>query len=98
MDVYNFDGDTYVAEHDLARLTGQILRIYDAMRDGVYRTLPEIEALTGDGQASISAQLRNLRKTRFGGHTVNKRARGERSRGLFEYQLVVVPVQVELFH
>ena len=96
--MYNFDGDTYVAEHDLARLTGQILRIYDAMRDGVYRTLPEIEALTGDGQASISAQLRNLRKTRFGGHTVNKRARGERSRGLFEYQLVVVPVQVELFH
>lgn len=85
----HFNGSDYDADFDLDRLTGQIRRIYDTMQDGKYRTLPEIETLTGDGQSSISAQLRNLRKARFGGHTVNKRARGDRSRGLFEYQVVV---------
>lgn len=84
-----FDGSDYVPALDDVRLTGQILRVFDAMQDGKWRTLGEIESVTGDGQASISAQLRHLRKVRFGGHTVNKRPRGERSHGLFEYQLVV---------
>lgn len=82
-----FDGAAFDRRFDQDRLAGQIRRVFDAMRDGRYRTLPEIEAITGDGQASVSAQLRNLRKERFGGHTVDKRSRGDRSRGLFEYQL-----------
>ena len=83
----DFDGCAYQTEFDFSRLTGQIRRVYDCMRDGRWRTLEEIAAVTKDPQASLSAQLRNLRKARFGGFTVEKRARGDRSRGLFEYRL-----------
>jgi Fic family protein len=86
---FRFTGSDYDRELDDARLTGQILRIYDLMQDGAWRTLAEIEAITGDPQASISAQLRHLRKKRFGYHTVNKQSRGDRHFGLFEYQLIV---------
>lgn len=84
-----FAGDDYDPKHDDARLTGQIERVFELMKDGRWRTLQEIEAATGDPQASISAQLRHLRKGRFGGHRVEKRSRGERGRGLFEYRLIV---------
>jgi len=82
-----FSGDTYDESADRVRLTGQIERIYTLMGDNRWRTLSEIEAATGDPAASVSAQLRNLRKKSFGSHTINKRSRGERSHGLFEYQL-----------
>jgi hypothetical protein len=84
-----FAGSDYIPAFDDARLTGQIKRVFECMKDGVFRTLGEIERTTGDPQASISAQLRHLRKSRFGGHIVSKRPRGERSQGLFEYQLIV---------
>ena len=83
-----FDGAEYVPSLDNKRLTGQILRVFELMRDGRWRTLQEIADATGDPHASISAQLRHLRKIRFGAHVVNRRARGERERGLFEYQLI----------
>jgi len=70
---------------DCARLEGQTRRIYDLMSDGVFRTLSEIEATTGDPQASVSSQMRHFRKIRFGGHAVNKRRRGNQ----WEYQLIV---------
>ncbi len=82
-----FNGSDYVPEFDDERLKGQIKKIYELMIDGEWRTLSEIEQLTNFGQASISAQLRHLRKERFGNHTVNKRNRGVREKGLFEYQL-----------
>lgn len=83
----HFDGSDYVKEFDQERLTGQLKRIYALMKDGKYRTLREIEDLTNAPQSSISAQLRHLRKERFGSHTVNKKSRGDRTNGLFEYQL-----------
>ncbi len=86
-----FAGDTYDPKHDDGRLTGQIARVFELMRDGYWRTLAEIEAATGDPQASISAQLRHLRKPRFGGHEVEKRSRGERERGLYEYRVKEKP-------
>ncbi|HDK41282.1 MAG TPA: hypothetical protein ENH31_02895 [Nitrospirae bacterium] len=84
-----FDGRASNPVYDQARLAGQVQRIYNLMLDGRYRTLDEISKETGDPEASVSAQLRNLRKPRFGGHTVNKRHRGDRKDGLWEYQLVV---------
>lgn len=84
-----FDGPEYEKTNDKARLTGQIRRIFNCMKDGLWRTLSEIEVKTMDPPASISAQLRHLRKDRFGGHTVEKRRRGDRKQGLFEYQLKV---------
>lgn len=84
-----FDGSDYVKDFDQERLTGQIRRVYDLMRDGQYRTLQEIERMTGDPQSSISAQLRNLRKERYGSHTIQKRRRGDEVRGLWEYKLEI---------
>jgi hypothetical protein len=84
-----FDGPAYEAKHDQVRLSGQLARIYNCMRDGEWRTLGEIQAATRDPQASISAQLRHLRKPRFGAHQVDRRTRGDRAAGLYEYRLVV---------
>lgn len=84
----HFNGPDYVPELDHARLTGQIERVFECMKDSEWRTLDEIARITGDPHASISAQLRHLRKTRFGEHVVNKQRRGDRTNGLFEYQLV----------
>lgn len=84
-----FNGPEYNPEFDLKRLSGQILRIFNLMKDGKWRTLSEIEHETGDPQSSISAQLRHLRKERFGSHEVNRQPRGNRENGLFEYQLQI---------
>ena len=80
-----FDGADYQPERDDPRLTGQLLRVFSLMRDGEWRTLHQMEVATGDPEASISAQLRHLRKHRFGSHTVNKEYLG---RCLYHYQLV----------
>lgn len=79
-----FDGDVYQHAIDFSRLKGQILRVYQLMRDGRWRTLDEIARATGDPVASVSAQLRHLRRDKFGGHVVNRRSRAG---ALFEYQL-----------
>ena len=90
-----FNGSDYVPELDQQRLSGQILRIRELMIDGKYRTLSEIEQITNDPQSSISAQLRNLRKDRFGKHILNKRRVGNRRDGLFEYQLLKNELPIE---
>jgi hypothetical protein len=82
-----FDGPAYDPQKDNLRLAAQMNRVFRAMQDGQWRTLEQIASLTGDPAASVSAQLRHLRKPRFGGFTVNRRTRGERSSGLYEYQL-----------
>jgi Fic family protein len=83
----DFNGSDYEPKYDRKRLTGQILRVYSAIKEGNWLTLNEIAQITGDPQASISAQLRHLRKERFGSYIINKRPRGNRSRGLWEYKI-----------
>jgi hypothetical protein len=80
------DGATYVHELDGQRLHRQHNRVCALMRDGVWRTLAEIAAATGDPEASVSARLRDLRKPRFGSYLVDRQRRGP---GLFEYRLRV---------
>lgn len=82
-----FNGPAYTPEHDQARLSKQHDRIRDLMADGHWRTLREIADLTSFSEASISAQLRHLRKPRFGSWNVEKRRRGEASHGLWEYRI-----------
>lgn len=83
-----FDGEVYDPEYDNDRLRSQLGKVFDCMRDRAWRTLSEIQGRTGQPQASISAQLRHLRKPRFGSYIVEKRNRGDRERGLFEYRLL----------
>jgi len=84
-----FDGHTYEPKKDKVRLTKQIGRVFKLMRDGKWRTVQEIAAITEDPENSVSAQLRNLRKGRFGGHKVERRIRGYRAQALYEYRLEV---------
>jgi hypothetical protein len=88
---YTFDGADYVPERDDERLGKQCQRIFALMKDGLWRSLPDIEQITGDPQPSISAQLRHFRKPRFGAHIVERR-RGDNS--LYEYRLL--PASEEL--
>ena len=80
-----FNGADYNPERDDVRLTGQILRIWDVVNDGRWYTLKDIYARTGDPEASISAQLRHLRKPRFGGHIVE---REYINNGLYKYRVL----------
>jgi alkylated DNA nucleotide flippase Atl1 len=84
-----FDGAAYDHAVDHPRLSGQLLRVFDHMRDGRWQTLQQIADATGDPPASVSAQLRHLRKARFGAFVVTRR---RRSAGLHEYQ-VLAPME-----
>jgi hypothetical protein len=64
----HFDGETYQPELDYTRLSGQLGRVFDTMKDGEWRTLKAISYITGDPEASVSARLRDLRKQKFGGY------------------------------
>lgn len=83
-----FDGHEYDPQMDNPRLGNQMERVSALMSDGGWRTLAEIAEWTGDPEASISAQLRHLRKVRFGSWIVKKQSRGGRRQGLWEYQLL----------
>jgi hypothetical protein len=80
----HFNGSAYVPGRDDDRLRGQQLRIWNLMRDGCFRTLHQIAQSTGDPEASISAQLRHLRKPRFGAFLVDK---VYLDNGLFSYRV-----------
>lgn len=88
-ELHNFNGPAYDPKHDRVRLSVQYKRIFDLMQDAAWRTLDEIAKLTGDPPASVSAQLRHMRKARFGSHTVDKERIGEKGNGLWTYRLVV---------
>lgn len=79
-----FDGDDYNDKRDRKRLTGQIERVYKAMKPGRWMTLDDVVEITGDPHASVSAQIRHLKKPKFGSHIVKKRYKGN---GLYEYRL-----------
>lgn len=81
-----FDGETYDPDADYARLKTLTERVFGLMRDGKPRTLAIIARLTGGTEASVSARLRDLRKAKFGCHTVQRTRIGD---GLFEYRVVV---------
>jgi len=81
------DGNTYEPALDQERLSSQLERVKTLMQDGRWRTLAEISAITGGTESSVSARLRDLRKDRFGGHTVNRR---RLIGGLYDYQLVLM--------
>lgn len=81
----HFNGADYTPARDDDRLSLQHERIFNLMRDGAWRTLDEIGAATGDPVASVSAQLRHLRKPRFGAHLVEREYVGG---GLYRYRLL----------
>lgn len=85
-----FDGATYEPAQDDRRLHPQMGRVWAVIQDGQWRTVREIARITGDPETSVSCHLRNFRKARWGSHRIDRRSRGERSNGLYEYRLAGV--------
>jgi hypothetical protein len=81
-----FDGETFEPEQDQERLGQQLQKVKDCLIDGEWWTLYRLAAVSGvRSEASISARIRDLRKPKFGGYTVErKRVDG----GLFVYRVV----------
>jgi len=84
-----FDGDDYQHDRDFTRLKNQSERVYTFIQNGEWTTLSEISAATGAPEASISAHLRDLRKPRYGGHTVEKKYVGG---GIYQYRVIFADV------
>ena len=80
-----FDGHTYHAPRDQARLSGQLYAVSMILADYQWHTLEELADKTGASVASVSARIRDLRKTRFGGRTIDRKYF---SNGLWRYRLV----------
>lgn len=93
----NTFGPAYDERVDGTRIRTQMEAVKRFMLSGPYWwTLEEIANETGEPPASVSAQLRHLRKERFGGYQVDKQRRGEG--GLWEYRaLEPVTTQKEMF-
>lgn len=86
------DGNTAaeLTPEQLAQLGTATGKVFRVMRDGQWRTLWQIQkAVANQGrfysETCISARLRDLRKTRFGSHTVERQTVS----GVFYYRLVV---------
>jgi hypothetical protein len=85
-----FGGATYDPPRDYVRLTGQLLAVFNLMRDGQWRTLAEIKAAGVPGSdSSISARVRDFRKNEYGGHKVESRCRAGTAGCVWEYRLIV---------
>lgn len=79
-----FDGRTYDADRDFARLGAQLRRVLTVMQSGSWMSLSEIARETGDPEASVSARLRDLKKSKFGGREVESEYV---TRGKWRYRL-----------
>lgn len=79
-------GESYSRKFDFDRLNAQQARVFAVMKDGAWRTLSEISAMTSAPEASVSARLRDLRRPEFGGLTVDRKRCGE-GRGTFQYRV-----------
>jgi len=77
-------GTTFDPARDAERLAGQHATVLGIMRDGVWRTLYQLEQLTGIPTQSISARLRDFRKRKFGAYTVERRRVSD---GTWEYRV-----------
>ena len=80
-----FDGVTINDERDNGRLQAQLQCVKAAMLiRHRWWTLAELAGTTGYPEASVSARLRDLRKAKFGGYTVERKYV---ERGLWAYRV-----------
>jgi len=82
-----FGGDTFDPKLDEDRLRRQLAEVWRIMSDGQWRTLRSLSAEADAPEASVSARLRDFRKPKFGGHTV-QRERIPNGNGLHRYRVI----------
>jgi hypothetical protein len=78
----------YIKEVDDPRLVPNMEKVRLLMEDQKWRTLGEIAEESGLRAESVSAHVRDLRKAKNGSYVVDRRARGSRVDGLFEYRIL----------
>lgn len=78
-----FDGADYKPARDDIRLRPQLERVKIALKSGQWLTLAQLAYLAEAPEPSVSAQIRHLRKERFGSHTVEREHLGN---GLYRYR------------
>lgn len=81
-----FGGATFQEKRDGARLRGQLRAVFSLMSDGQWRTIEQIAQRVSGSDAGVSARLRDLRKKRYGGHTVERKYV---SNGVWMYRVLV---------
>lgn len=84
-EVPHADGWTYDPGKDHRRLSKQLEAVREIMGDGDWHTLKELAQKVQGSEAGVSARLRDCRKAKFGGHTVERQ---RVSGGLWKYRLV----------
>lgn len=80
-----FDGITYDPTLDEVRLSGQLERVRALLLGGAWYSLAHIAAVAGCSEAGASARVRDLRKTKWGGYTIERK---RVDRGLHHYRLL----------
>ena len=83
-----FDGPG-LEPHDHKRLSKQLQALFTILTsipEYPWWTLAELAGRMQAPEASVSARLRDLRKPKFGGHTIERR-RCHRNGGQYEYRL-----------
>jgi hypothetical protein len=82
----SFGGKTFDEGLDGNRLRKQLSAVWAFMFDGQWHTLKELSRAVGAPEASVSARLRDFRKDKFGGYTV-ERERIPLGNGLHKYRI-----------
>ena len=87
-------GPAYDEELDGKRVHTQmdVIRRFMVKEWPEWQSLAEIECVLGYPQASVSAQLRHLRKRRFGSYVVEKQ---RRTTGTWEYRVRAPEPRIE---
>lgn len=82
--ILDFHGCTFNEALDGDRLRGIRKRVFDVMKDGLWRTKEEIAAITGDKEESIGRRLRELKAMGYG-YEIHRR--GDPKLGIWEYKI-----------
>lgn len=83
-----FDGPE-LTEEDTPRLSSQLDAVKAVFSDGKWHTLTELAGAAKCSTQSASSRVRDLRKKRFGSHTVERRRIA--GTAVCEYRLAVTP-------
>ncbi len=82
---FSFDGYTYDPAKDGERLATLQQRVMRTMASGHWYTLRALQAICGGSETSISARIRDCRKSRWGNRVIETRRTAEP--GVWEYRM-----------
>jgi hypothetical protein len=85
-----FDGPE-ITEEDTPRLSSQLEAVRAVFSDGKWHQLTELAGAAKCSTQSASARLRDMRKSRFGGFTVERRRIS--GTAVFEYRIPLSTVE-----